>query len=187
MAYTINHLPQNNLIEIYCQPKEETELRKHWNRTEDKNLFLHVVYNTLNLELTYYSASSEDFLFELKDKNFLNGWKEILDSPEATKRMYKTTFPLPVSKAPRELNLSKQLEEILESTHGYLLYQEQITAILKTMKQANPRLIPMYITNWNLKKPTTRLMASTVYLGKYTLDEIIEDRAYDSINQFLYT
>jgi hypothetical protein len=186
MTYTINHLPKNNLIEIYCQPKEEIELREHWNRMEDKSLFLHAVYNIINLELTYYSASSEDFLFELKEKNFLSGWNEIIDSPESIKRMYKTTFPLPVSKAPRKLSLTKQLEEILESTYGYLLYQEQITAILMTVKQADSRLIPMYITNWNLKKPTTRLMASTVYLGKHTLDEIIEDRAYDSENQFLY-
>ena len=183
---TIYQSQPHCLNEEYLQPGEKKDLRHAWGLTEDKNLFAHVVYNFQTFELLYYKACSDDFRAELPRASFIEGWLKIEPQHIHKQRMYKTTYALPKSRAPKKMALPKNLEELLAPTNGYLLYQEQMTALLKLVRQAPPHLIPMYIRNWNLKKPGTRLMASTVHIQGINLDDLIEDRIYDTENKFLY-
>ena len=176
-----------NLSEEYVPPQELRALRKYWGYEEYISMFAHVVYNTETSELIYYAAATEDFRNSLPKKSFIDGWLEIKNGNEWVKRMYKTTYALAPSKASRKMRLPENIERILAPTDGYLIYQDQMTAILHHVRQANPALIPMYIRNWNLKKPTTRFMVSTVWVQGINLDDLIEDRVYDSENQFLFS
>lgn len=183
----ISRMKNLNLSEEYWLPNEQIELRKYWSFDEDIDLFVHVVYNSLTYELIYYQASSEDFREALPVKTFLEGWIALHESSEWDRRMFKTTYALPPSRAPRKLKLPDMLERILAPTQGYLIYQDQMRDILTYVRHATPSLVPMYIQNWNLKKPATRLMVATVWVHGVNLDDLIEDRAYDSENQFLYS
>jgi hypothetical protein len=182
----IDHSPDCSLIELYLLPQQEKDLRKAWGYADDLDLYAHIVYHSKTLELIYYQASSHDFIAELPKSTFISGWQKLEYATNMEKRIYKTTYSLPPTKAPRQLKLSEKTELILAPTHGYLLYQDQMTEILKQIRQVPPSLIPMYIRNWNLKKPATRLLVSTVYVYGINLDDLIEDRAYDSTNQFLF-
>ena len=176
-----------NLSEEYLNPKEMSALRKHWGYEEELYMFAHVIYNTVTSELIYYQAATEDFRNDLPKKPFIESWIDIQDANDWEKRIFKTTYALPPSKAPRKMKLPENIERILAPTDGYLIYQDQMTAILNHIRQANPALIPMYIRNWNLKKPATRLMVATVWVQGINLDDLIDDRVYDSENQFLYS
>jgi hypothetical protein len=183
----ISSMQNLNLSEEYWQPKEQIDLRKCWSFDEDIDLFVHVVYNSLTYELIYYQASSEDFIEELPVKTFLEGWIALKEGSEWERRMFKTTYAMPPTRAPRKMKLPDKLEQILAPTQGYLIYQDQMSDILTYVRQATPALVPMYIQNWNIKKPATRLMVSSVWVQGVNLDDLIEDRAYDSENQFLYS
>lgn len=182
----IDHSSAHQLLEEYLFPQQKKDLRKAWGYEHDLDLHAHIVYNSESFELIYYQASSEDFSDLLTDSSFISGWLKLENASSQQKRFYKTTYSLPPSKASKRLKLPATIEEILAPTNGYLLYQEQMSEILRQVRQAPNSLIPMYIRNWNLKKPATRLLASTVYVHGINLDDLIEDRAYDSINQFLY-
>lgn len=177
-------------IEKYVQPNELVDLRIQWGRAEELDMHAHIVYDVVTLELIYYTAATSDFKKSIPKKTFLEGWYATPDGAFEEKRFYKTTYALPRSQAPKKMKLPQEIENILAPTHGYLLYQDQMTTILKMVHYVKPALIPMYIRNWNLKKPETRLLAATVWINGprgVNLDDMIEDRVYDSENQFLFS
>lgn len=178
-----------NLKEEYLTPNASKSITYELNSFVSSDLWVHRVHDISSGDTIYCKVSSEDFRNELPAYSFLSQWRTIKDQPNHKQRMYKTVYMLPASKAPKRMALPEWIEELLAPTDGYLLYQEQIEALLKHVRGVQPNQIRFYIRNWNLKKPGTRLMAASASISgpkRINLDELIEDRIYDTIHQFFY-
>jgi hypothetical protein len=176
-----------DLKEVYIHPFEEMEWRGALKLHGHEDCYAHILCKPSANELIYYRGSTECFLVGIQNNPFLKYWVAASIKDEFAQRMAKAVYPLPPSNAPKVLKLSSAIEDILGPTDGYLIFQDQAIAIIRLRFNIKSEFISRYIKNWNLKKISTRELAGWTYISDFTtLEEIIEDRAYDSINYFLY-
>lgn len=175
-----------DLIEVYMYPYEQFRLREFLRIGGDEDCYAHVLYKLSTGERIYYQGSTECFLGRICNNEFMEHWMGALFQGESFQRMIKITYSLPPSKAQKKLLLTTSIENILQPTDGFLIFQDQFIDIAQRHFSVKKEYLLKYISNWNLKKPLTRDLIGSIYLGQHSIEEIMEDRAYDSINYFLY-